>query len=173
MASPPPVSPPADEPFASITASLGAVAGPRTAPTELGNIWPPSDAVQLGPPAGARWATEPLLTPVVPPLWGDLPDPPILNTEGPGGTGVRPATRLRLPLPQRPPHGPPMFAVMPNDRMFTGAPTWNPELPDDAPMPPSPRGPTAATGRHPITGAPVWGSGGGSSVQGAGDVYRP
>jgi hypothetical protein len=152
------------------------------------NIWPPSDQVTLGSrltspdrPAGSRWPVAPIKNfNDVPALWsnpvtqppGVTPQPaapPTINTPGPGGWGGR--APLRGPrLEVRPPVGPPMPSVMPNDRTFTGAPIWNPNLPDDAPLPPSPAIPIEPTGTHPITGAPVRDPGGSMTVGSAGEV---
>lgn len=100
-----------------------------------------------------------ITTPDVPSLWGWDPDPPIIRTRGPGGSGTRPPVRGQPPFQQRPPLGGPLPEVTPNDRHpFTNAPIWNPDLPADAPMPPSSGGeqrPTA-NARSPITNAVVY-----------------
>jgi hypothetical protein len=92
-------------------------------------------------------------TPDIPPLWGAIPDPPVIRTTSPVDVWFG---YPRDPLPQRPPIGDPMMQRPPNSRHpVTGAPTWRPEFGDD-PLPPSWNVQSAANGAHPITGAPTF-----------------
>jgi hypothetical protein len=122
----------------SRNSSVGPVVNPPRFPESPGRF-PPE------PPG-------PWHTPEIPPLWGDLPPPPDINTQAPVDPWF--GWTLQAPWQQRPPVGPPMPVRHPNARHpVTGAPIWVPEL-GDAPLPPSWNAQSLANGTHPITGAP-------------------